>query len=668
MKNLSIRLCWGIILIAYFTGCIPKTDTPLTSVETNFKDKEVQQIINQLGRQNLDSIYIFLHHKNPSYRYHALQMLASLRDKSSIDSIAPLLSDPIMEVRAKAAFALGQLGHEKAAQILLNAFATKDTLSVNNISNANILEAIGKTGSLSLLKSLANVKTYRPTDSLLISGQMKAIYRFMLRNITSPEGSKTALRLLKDVRHTKELKLYAAHYFARGKDLDVNEYGPEFRSILNTTKDIELRLPLITALGKTKDFRVLASLKSYLISENDPRAIVNTIKSLGFFPYDSVRLNIALFLKNNNPQISITASQYFLQHGIKEDLEFYRLNISDSLHWKVKANMYGCLLKHAPIYNTKYKGLVTTEIKTLFDKSNNAYEKAQLVLALSQDPFNYLLLGQLNHHNIPVIKTSIVEGYKNILTSPNFFKAFGYGYPKIKAQILESLVSILQKNDEGTTSIVAQILREPSLSWREWIKDTDFLKEALSKIKLPSGMEAYRELDKTIQYLQSKEYVTLKSANHKPIQWDIINSCTDSSAVAVKTTKGTFRIRLFAQRAPYSVSNFLQLVQNNYFNQKIIHRLEPNFVIQTGCPRGDGYGSLDYTIPSELTSGSYTSTGLVGMASAGNHTECSQWFVTHSPSPHLDANYTIFGSIVEGMDVVNKLDIGDKIIEIIYIR
>ncbi|MBK6785981.1 MAG: peptidylprolyl isomerase [Saprospiraceae bacterium] len=100
----------------------------------------------------------------------------------------------------------------------------------------------------------------------------------------------------------------------------------------------------------------------------------------------------------------------------------------------------------------------------------------------------------------------------------------------------------------------------------------------------------------------------------------------------------------------------------------MIHRVEPNFVIQTGCPRGDGNGSLDFTIPSELSSGNYNTSGLVGMASAGNHTECSQWFVTHSSAPHLDGNYTIFGHITEGMEVVNGLDVGDKIIEIIFIK
>ena len=667
MKNLVFGILIGWVLFL-FHACIPKTETPLTAVKTDLNDKELQKLLQLQASQNIDSLYIYLRSKNPTYRFHALQSFASIREAKCIDSIFPLLNDQIMEVRAAAAFALGQIGDEQAVSRLLTAFRTKDTISVNNIFNANILEAVGKTGDLKLLKSLATVRTYRVTDTMLLLGQMKAIYRFMLRGITAPEGNKTALRLLKNAKNTEEIRLYAAQYFARGKDLGIEKYGKDLVNVLNSTKEMELRLPLVTAIGKTKDTTLLSNLKALLITTQDHRMKVNVIKALGNFPYAYVRLEIGSLLKDKNHQIALAASQFFLQHGVKEDLEYYQLQITDSLHWKVRANLYGCLLKHAPIYNTKSKAFITGQIKSLFDKSNNPYEKAQLVFAMSQDPFNYTVLETLNAQNMAPVKIAITEGYKHILTSPNFFRAFGYGYPKIKAHILDILASKIVKNDPGSTTVAAQILREPSLGWKEWIKDTEFLKEALRKIKMPEGLEDYRELDHTIHYLEGKKYKPALSENHQAVNFDILLTATDSSAVAVKTTKGTFRIRLHPRRAPFSVSNFLQLMEKKYFNQKIFHRVEPNFVAQTGCPRGDGYGSLDYTIPSELCSGNYTSEGLVGMASAGNHTECSQWFVTHSSAPHLDGNYTIFGHIIEGMDVVHSLDVGDKIIETIFIK
>ena len=87
----------------------------------------------------------------------------------------------------------------------------------------------------------------------------------------------------------------------------------------------------------------------------------------------------------------------------------------------------------------------------------------------------------------------------------------------------------------------------------------------------------------------------------------------------------------------------------------------PNFVIQTGCPRGDGYGTLNKFLRSELPPLRYDQQGYVGMASSGNHTESTQFFITHSPTLHLDGNYTIFAKVISGMDVVHRIELGDLI-------
>ena len=88
-------------------------------------------------------------------------------------------------------------------------------------------------------------------------------------------------------------------------------------------------------------------------------------------------------------------------------------------------------------------------------------------------------------------------------------------------------------------------------------------------------------------------------------------------------------------------------------------------MIQTGSPRGDNYGGADYVISSEVGPRHYDDEGYVGMASAGYHTESTQWFVTHSPTPHLDGNYTLFGKISEGMNVVHDIQVGDQITDVI---
>jgi cyclophilin family peptidyl-prolyl cis-trans isomerase len=111
------------------------------------------------------------------------------------------------------------------------------------------------------------------------------------------------------------------------------------------------------------------------------------------------------------------------------------------------------------------------------------------------------------------------------------------------------------------------------------------------------------------------------------------------------------------------VANFVSLLNQKYFDEKYVHRMVPNFVIQTGCNRGDGYGSEPYSIRSEFSLNRYND-GSVGMASAGKDTEGTQWFVTHSPTPHLDGRYTLFANVTEGMEVVHKIQVGDKILNV----
>jgi len=95
-----------------------------------------------------------------------------------------------------------------------------------------------------------------------------------------------------------------------------------------------------------------------------------------------------------------------------------------------------------------------------------------------------------------------------------------------------------------------------------------------------------------------------------------------------------------------------------YYDGKAFHRVVPDFVAQGGCPRGDGYGGMPWTLRTEIGRTPFT-TGSVGLASAGRDTESCQFFITHAPAPHLDGRYTRFGEVVEGMDVVWQLQVGD---------
>ncbi len=133
-----------------------------------------------------------------------------------------------------------------------------------------------------------------------------------------------------------------------------------------------------------------------------------------------------------------------------------------------------------------------------------------------------------------------------------------------------------------------------------------------------------------------------------------------STHVYLDTDKGTIQIELEVLEAPLTVKTFTDLAREGYFGGVAIHRLVPNFVVQDGDPRGDGEGGPGYTIRDELNERPYLR-GTVGMALDWADTGGSQFFITHSPQPHLDARYTVFGQVISGMDVVDKLAQGDFI-------
>ncbi|MFN0278729.1 MAG: peptidylprolyl isomerase [Pyrinomonadaceae bacterium] len=132
----------------------------------------------------------------------------------------------------------------------------------------------------------------------------------------------------------------------------------------------------------------------------------------------------------------------------------------------------------------------------------------------------------------------------------------------------------------------------------------------------------------------------------------------------LKTEKGTFTIDFYPEDAPLTVDNFIKLAKENYFDGVEVHRVVPNFVMQDGDQRGDGNGGPGWSIRCEINMRPYDR-GAVGMALSGKDTGGSQWFVTHSPQPHLDGGYTVFGHVNEiGMKVVDNIVRGDKIISV----
>lgn len=149
--------------------------------------------------------------------------------------------------------------------------------------------------------------------------------------------------------------------------------------------------------------------------------------------------------------------------------------------------------------------------------------------------------------------------------------------------------------------------------------------------------------------------------------YSLIHSITQSQIfmkAEMRTDKGTMTIEFFEQDAPKTVENFVKLSKSGYYDNTTFHRVIPNFMVQGGDPTGTGAGGPGYSIPCELTGeNQYHDRGVLSMAHRGRNTGGSQFFICHNRqnTQHLDRNHTVFGKVVDGLDVIDQIRQGDKI-------
>jgi peptidyl-prolyl cis-trans isomerase B (cyclophilin B) len=129
----------------------------------------------------------------------------------------------------------------------------------------------------------------------------------------------------------------------------------------------------------------------------------------------------------------------------------------------------------------------------------------------------------------------------------------------------------------------------------------------------------------------------------------------------IKTNKGDIKIELFADKTPNTCANFEKLANSGFYNGLKFHRVIPDFMIQGGCPQGTGTGGPGYTFEDEFDAElRHDGPGVLSMANAGPNTNGSQFFITHVACPHLDGKHSVFGKVLEGLDVVNAVTQNDE--------
>jgi len=175
-----------------------------------------------------------------------------------------------------------------------------------------------------LLDALATVESYRTTDTLLLLGQARAIYRYATRGITSQKGTDRMVDLASSDTYPEAVRVMAANYLSRAKDIDISKGQFRVAEALTGSRNANIRMAAASALRKVSDPDILKILQSQLIAEKDYRVKVNILRSLGSYSYiDNVDLIID-HLEDENIHVANAAAQYLVNHGNRTDAEIYK--------------------------------------------------------------------------------------------------------------------------------------------------------------------------------------------------------------------------------------------------------------------------------------------------------------------------------------------------------
>lgn len=659
------QLLW-LLFIGFalqLVSCWPYEEALLTNIDLNYRDKQLQKIYSFQNEAISDSLYPYFRDKDPTYRYAAALAFASHQDSTAIDSLTFLLKDPIDEVRAAAAYAIGQIGSLKGESRLIQAFDQQDTLGQFRQANRAILEAVGKCGSTQSLSFISTIKTYNAKDTALVEGQALAIYRFGLRNEIDTNGTKRMIQMVSNTAYPFNARLFAANYLYRMQNLRLAGYETTLAQSLFKEPDARIRMALVIALGKTQMPTALDALKSQFNLEKDYRVRCNILTALGNFPYEEVQDLALSALRDNKLPVAERASSYFLTHGDASEATSYWRLAKDTLPWQVQMNLYQAANRHLPYYFEEYKGYINSELRRKYSSSTNIYEKMAVFQALAESGWNYRYIYRegMDSEQKP-IQTASIRALSSISRNPNFYQAFSGSSRRVERDLASHFMQAIRTLDDGMVAEASIALRNDQRSYKTILADSiPVLDSILNILELPRQVEAYNELKNSISYLKGVPFTPSKLSPNRPIDWQQLEKLTPIPTAEVKTSRGDIEIELYPWLAPGTVANFIKLAREGFYDSKNFHRVVPNFVIQGGCPRGDGYGGVDYTIRSELPPLSYNEAGYVGMASAGLHTEGCQFFITHAPTLHLDGRYTIFAKVIKGLELVHQVEIGDQI-------
>jgi cyclophilin family peptidyl-prolyl cis-trans isomerase/HEAT repeat protein len=611
------------------------------SAPNKFSDPVVLKIADFKDRRLTDSLLPYLSHENPLYREESAIAFASIQDSAAVDALGKvLLMDADTTVRSAAAYAIGQTRCSHSERILLAALAKESNYHMVD----ELLESYGKTTS--------HWQLVRPgllNDTAKSVGFAWSLYRAGLNGKTDTTVNDAAALLL-DQKYNALTRLGVAHFFARGgKDFE------KFQNVIiraaQQDPDADVRMATALSLRKIKTPESLAALRRILDNEKDERVRVNAMRALASFAYTDTKATLVKALSDKSVNVGIAAAETIKAVATNDDwVELSNLP-ANIKNWRVQSLIYEAALAASD------NKTVAEEIQSVYKQTQNPYHRAALLTALQTSVMSFgFIEEQLLAADTPVIRSSAASALVAINQRKNFD-------PKLKSRFADIYKKAMETGDAAVIGTVAGALADSTLGYKSVINDYAFIKNARTKLSLPKDNEAIQPLEEALAYFEGRKSIPVKNEFNNAIDWELVKTIPASQEAIIKTTKGKITLQLLVEESPGSVANFIKLAKADYFDGKFVHRVVPNFVVQAGCNRGDGWGSENYSIRSEFSHRKYT-TGSVGMASAGKDTEGTQWFITHSPTPHLDGRYTIFAEVLKGMEAVELLEVGDQILDV----
>ena len=564
--KLKYNYLWLSILAVIVTSCIPNKPKSDISFALDLENKDIQMAYEAGYKKSKDTLFSLFHHADPTIRYIAVNAFASWSDSTAIDSIAALLKDSDENVRIGAAYSLGQIRNIKAESYLVNAFQKFDSLNNNQYFNATLLEAIGKCGSLNSLKQISSVKSYKPSDSIVVIGQAKAIFRFATRDIVSNEGTKAAVNLVVNTSYPYDARLYAANYLARAKGIELKNYADTLINAFNAVQDHNINLSLALAITKSKTTSSFAFLESELGKSNDQGIRYNLISNLKQYTYANADTIAFQYLKDNNPVIAREAGSYLVQNGNANDSKkYFNYFLDPTTNKAAHIEILAASNKHMPYTFSVTKTAINNILKDSLLRVSDIYRKTDIIDALSYDVTNFVFIRDATQKAPDkVIQVAGLASFTNILASPYFSKVYKSNYIPYKKLIFSYLINGLMSGDVGLVSTAAVVLRDPILGLKTFYPSDSLFKIVLKRQKLPENVEAYKEVAKTLSYWNGLPEKQPQDIGFRMLDWAVLNNISDSTTCEISTSKGVIKILMLPSKAPMTVANWVELVKRNY--------------------------------------------------------------------------------------------------------